>query len=202
MSDPAKPGLSSDFLRRLSFLPYDDPPLPPIGSTVLCLFDNGDETRGWYIQCQNATNPAFEKESPQDDWWRETPGHKTELVGRDRQTTVKGEDSERVEENQVISVGKQLTLQNDAGASLTLHESGAVILRDKWNNRMVLGGASGGLGEPTDFVWETLSGNVRWNLNNNQLNIVNAADVTIAEESVIVVGSTDSDGDTNNNRGY
>jgi hypothetical protein len=202
VSDPAKPALSTDWLRRLSFTPGDDPPLPPVGSTVMCLFDNGDEVRGWYMQCQNATNPAFEKESVQDDWWRETPGRKTEVVGGDRQTTVKGEDAERIDQGRVLSVGKALILRNDAGASLTLHESGAVVLGDAFGNTLVLGGASGGLSSPTDFSWQTVSGNCNWNLGGNQLNIVNASDVTISGKSVATLTALDTGGDALTTRGW
>lgn len=202
VSDPAKPGLASDWLRRIQPLPFYDPPLPPIGSTVICFFDGGDETRGWYLQCQNDTNPPFGKASAQNDQWQEIPGNQTEQVEGDRSCTIKGEDSERVDQNQTVRVGKQLRLQNDAGASLTLHESGAIVLQDAWGNKLVLGGASGGLGTSTDFQWNTVSGNCTWNLGGNELNIVNASNVTISNKSVATIGAVDSDGDTLITRGW
>ncbi len=51
-----------------------------------------------------------------------------------------------------------------------------------------MGGASG-----TEWTWQA---------NGSVIAIVNASDVTINGKSIIVVGSTDTDGDTNNNRGY
>lgn len=187
VSDPAKPGLSSDWLRRLTSTPYEDAPLPPVGSTVMALFDGGDETRGWYLECQNATNPNFPKESPQEDLWREVPGSRRD----------------RTDKNQTISVGQKLRLQNDAGAYLELHESGAVILGDAFGNRLVLGGQSAAIaGVATNFLWEGGGGNCTWDLNGGTLSFADAANITINGSSIIVVGSTDSDNDINNTRGY
>jgi hypothetical protein len=202
VADPAKPALETTWLRRCLPQPHLDPPLPKVGTTVLIWYIDGKETNGWYAVCQNDTNPPKKKDNAQDDYWEDIPGKFTGEVGGDRSTTIQGKDSERVEETQTISVGKQLTLKNDAGASLTLHESGAVVLEDAFGNKLVLGGATGSLGQTTDFFWDTKTGNVRWNLNDNELQIINPGDVKIDGHSVIVVGSTDTDGDTNFERGY
>jgi hypothetical protein len=185
----------TDWLYRLTPDPYSDPPVPRIGQTVAVMFFDGDAHSGCYLGVlTNSPNPEQSTDAPILDDARTIEGDRVESVGRN--------DSQRVEESQTIAVGKQLKLQNDAGASLTLHESGAVVLQDAFGNKLVLGGQSGGLGNPTDFQWNTVSGNCNWNLGGNALNIQNAADVTIAGKSVIVTGSTDSDSDVNNTRGY
>jgi hypothetical protein len=113
VSDPAKPGLNSDWLRRSLDCPYLDPPLPPVGSTVLCFFVEGNELNGWYQSCVNATNPPLDKVDEQLGYAIEVPG----------------ERRDRTRETHDISVGKSLTLTTDSGASIVLTESGAIELR-------------------------------------------------------------------------
>lgn len=218
VADPSRPGLESDWLLRLQPFPYLDPPLPAIGQTVICLFEDGKESSGWYLTCVNQTNPALAKESPQNDWWCEIPGHRTEKiggkrdttiaetdtteVGSDRSTTVKGRDDERVDLHQEVSVGLSLTLKNDAGASLTLTAAGAVVLADAYGNRMVLGGATGSVpGVTTDFAWQTNS-NAVLNLGGNSFAITNANNVTIAGKSVTTIGALDTASEALVTRGW
>lgn len=186
--------VQTDWLYRLTPDPYSDPPLPRVGQTVAIMFFEGDAHSGCYLGVlTNDPNPERSSDAPILDDAR--------LIEGDRIAKVSKNDSQRVEENQTIAVGKQLKLQNDAGASLTLHESGAVILQDAFNNKLVLGGSSAGLGNSNNFEW-TAQSNCTWNLNGNALNFTNAGDVKINGQSAIVVGSTDSGGDTNNTRGY
>lgn len=122
VSDPAKPGLNSDWLRRSLDCPYLDPPLPPVGSTVLCFFVEGNELNGWYQSCVNATNPPLDKVNEQLGYAIEVPG----------------ERRDRTREAHEVSVGKSLTLTTDSGASITLTESGAIELRSAGGVVMVL----------------------------------------------------------------
>lgn len=185
----------TDWLFRSTNSHSDDPQVPKPGMTVEVRFIDGDPHRGVYCGVlTNLPNPEQGTSNPLIDDARTIEGDRVFQVGNN--------DNLRVDQNQSVSVGKQLTLQNDAGAALILHESGAVILQDRWGNRMVLGGYTGGLDESSDFVWNTQSGHCNWNLNGRQLHINNPGDVTIAGKSVIVKGSVDTGGNVNNDRGY
>ena len=185
----------TDWLWRILASPSDDPPVPKVGQTVEICFIDGDPHQGCYKgTLTNAPNPEQTTPDPLLDDARVIEGIRKETVQKD--------DQQRIDQNQTVSVGKKLRLQNDAGAFLELTETGAIVLQDKWGNKLVLGGQSGGLNQPSDFIWNTITGNCKWNLGGNALEIQNASDVTIAGKSVIVVGSKDSDNDTNNQRGY
>jgi hypothetical protein len=158
VSDPAKPGLDSDWLRRVQSHPFIDPPLPPIGSTVLCFFVDGSELNGWYQSCVNATNPPLDKTDEQLDYAIETPGERSDRTRKDHE----------------ISVGKTFVLKNDAGASITLTESGAIEIRSAGGQVM------------------TLDADIQ----------IQANDVKIQGKSAIVIGSIDTRGDANITRGY
>jgi hypothetical protein len=92
----------------------------------------------------------------------------------------------RIDEDGVIDAGRTLTLRNDAGASIRLTESGHVVICDAFGHCLNLSGGDG----------------ITWDLNNDALSFVNAADVTIEGQSVLVIGSKDTDNDTNITRGY
>ena len=112
VSDPAAPGLDTDWLRRLTDSPFVDPPLPPIGSTVLVMFVDGDPTNGWYLSCTNDTNPPQSKGNAIADFW----------------AVVKGEATERTDKDRTINVGGSLRLQTDGGAYIELAQNGNIVL--------------------------------------------------------------------------
>lgn len=124
VSDPVAPSLESDWVRRLQPFPGFDPPLPKVGSTVIVFYIDGVVTNGWYLQCVNNTNPPLDKASPLDDL----------------HSAVPGERNDRTNGNQVINVGKSLTLKNDAGASITLTEGGDVVITDSSGGSISLSG--------------------------------------------------------------
>lgn len=112
----AAPGLSSDWTRRLQVMPGYDPPLPPVGATVLILSIDGIETNQFYLHCVNDTNPPHDKPSSRDDLHSSVPG------------------------SQVVDVGETLTLKNKAGASITLEKEGDVVIEDASGNKITLSG--------------------------------------------------------------
>lgn len=193
VADPANPRIESDWLRRLSLAPGIDPPMPEVGQTALCLFIDGLFNNGWFLPVENETNPPQETATPLKDYAEIIPGSKVVQIDQD--------ETKRIEENITYRVGKQATFVNDAGASLTLLEAGATEFKDAFGNRIVVGGLSAGLPYLSDLVID-FNTDIRINLNGQELKILNAADVSINGISVIVVGSTDNDGDINNTRGY
>ncbi|MBD2060518.1 hypothetical protein H6F88_31750 [Oculatella sp. FACHB-28] len=87
VSDPAKPDLSSDWLRRINPFPFIDPPLPTVGQTVLCLFIGGDELKGWYLSLNNDTNPPHNKLNPIEDLSLRVPKNLTVHFGETAKVT-------------------------------------------------------------------------------------------------------------------
>ena len=242
----SKGGLTeTDWLMPVKVLPYYDPPIPPVGSSVIIAFLDGNPHDGVYLGSTiNRTNPQDTDQSdPVADNSQVIPGDSRESIGGFFELLIKGylketvekyveatveeyvdlkiksyveatidgylehtvkqTETRRTDQNLTVSSGQTVVLQNDAGASLTLTAAGAVVLRDAFNNVMQLGGVSGGVpGATSDFMWNTVTGNCNWNLGGNALRLSNASDVSIANKSVIVLNSTDSDGDINNTRGY
>jgi hypothetical protein len=196
VTTPQAPGIETPWLRRVLTAPHQDPPLPDIGQTVLVLSIDGDPMNGWYLTANNLANPPQGKGNPVADFWDlvkgdrhlTTEGNLTETVGQNRDLLTNESVNDRAEQNHLIDVGRALTLRNDAGASITLSQSGFIVIRDAFNHRITL---SGGVGN-----------GITWDLGGDSLDFVNAGDVTIAGKSIIVVGSKDSDNDTNNQRGY
>lgn len=183
---PKNMGVDSPWLDRKTTSPSEDPPVPKIGQTVEVSFIDGDPHRGVYSGVlTNAKNVAQDTPSPLIDDAR----------------CIEGSRSERVDKNSTLKVGKKLRLENDAGAYLELHESGALKLGDAFGNTIVLGGFTAAIGPTTDCVINTLS-SVAWNLNGQAINFSNTGNIAIGGQSIVVVGSTDSGGDVNNSRGY
>lgn len=104
VTQPGAPTLETDWIRRLQPSPYIDPPLPPVGSTVLVLSIDGDTTNGWYLQCVNQTNPPLAKADPISDHHQRVPG------------------------DQSINVGSTFTLTVDGGASITVGPGNVVTV--------------------------------------------------------------------------
>jgi hypothetical protein len=135
-SDPAAPGLETDWIRRLLPYPQVDPPLPVIGSTVIVFSIDGDPLNGWYLECVNDTNPVLPKGDPIADFHNVIPG----------------DTDERTDGDRTINVGKSLTLKNDAGASIELAASGDIVLTDSAGNSITLSGGISGISFNTDSL--------------------------------------------------
>ncbi|MBD2256645.1 phage baseplate assembly protein V [Pseudanabaena sp. FACHB-2040] len=155
---PHSPGIQTDWLRRLQSASGFDPPLPAVGQTVIVFSIDGAELNGWYLQVVNDTNPPLPKSSAQDDLYSQVPGRQ----------------DERTEGDRIVRVGKSLTFQNDAGASITLAANGNVVIQDAAGNSMNLAGG---------IAFSTSS-------------------LSVAGKQIATVGSVDSDGDTTISRGW
>ena len=76
-----------------------------------------------------------------------------------------------------------------------------------FGNRLTLGGAGGVSGGKISATSQNrmeslFTTDLHLNMGGNALHIENASDVTVNGISVIVLGSVDTAGDTNNDRGY
>ena len=186
--------LETAWLDRKLSSPSEDPPVPKVGQTVLVEFYDGDPHRGCYAGILiNDVNTAQETDNPLVDEAR--------VIEGDRVESVRQNDRQVIDESQSVKVGKNLKLENTAGAYLELHESGAVILGDAFGNRFVLGGASAGLGLPTDMVMEQ-GGDFVWDLNGFDLSFLAAGGISINGSQVATVGAPDTDGDTLTGKGW
>jgi hypothetical protein len=160
------PGVTTDWLDRLLLSPYDDPPLPKVGQTIVVAFYSGDGHRGCYLGViQNDKNVEQQTATPQLDSAR--------VIEGDLRENVLGESETIVAKDLTYSVGETVTIKNTAGATITLAQEGYAIVKDAWNNRIVLGGASGGLGLPSNVVFEIQSP-LYLDLNGQALQIVDA----------------------------
>lgn len=188
------PETMTDWLDRLNLSPYDDPPLPQVGQTIVVAFYSGDGHQGCYFgTVTNDRNVEQKTTTPALDSARVIPGDLLE--------NIEGQSVSVIRKDLTFTVGETVTIQNAAGASLTLTEAGVAIVADKWGNRIVLGGASGGLGLPSDVLVQIQSP-LTLDLNGQPLNITEATSVSINGQQVATVGAIDNSGDTITSRGW
>jgi hypothetical protein len=188
------PETMTDWLDRLIVSPSDDPPLPQLGQTVVVAFYSGDGHHGCYFGAlTNDRNVEQKTTTPALDSARVVPGDLLE--------NVEGESKSVIRKDLIFDVGQTVLIKNAAGASLTLTEAGVAIVEDAWGNRIILGGASGGMGLPSDVIAE-FQASMTIDLNNHSLSIVDANNVSINGKQVATIGATDSRGDNLTTRGW
>lgn len=187
---------------------HTDEPLPLPGTTVLVALVEGNPHDLVLLRTLgNDTNPPDPNQStPLNDNTTEIPGNDRTVILGNQSHGIAGDEERETDGKTIIKTNGEvyrietpygqvevearntITLKNKAGASLTLEQNGAVTLRDAFGHVWTLGGASGG-------EWQ-------WNLNGAAIAVVNAGGFTINGKEIIVTGSTDTDGDVNNSRGY
>jgi len=199
---PSSPSLESDWLYRLTPNPDLDSPVPKIGQTVMALFQDGVETEGFYSCIQNATNPAISSDEPLIDHVESTKGKRLIDTVKDLLITVAGKWSAQITGNINIRSNSRVTFSNLAGATLTLHEVGVVILQDSLGNQVVLGGQTLGLGYSSDIIFNMISSNLTLNMNNHSLQLNNCSDLKIGANSAVVVGALVTNGNSVTTKGY
>ena len=199
---PSSPSLESDWLYRLTPNPDLDSPVPKIGQTVMALFQDGVETEGFYSCIQNATNPAISSDEPLIDHVESTKGKRLIDTVKDLIITVAGKWSAQITGNINIRSNSRVTFSNLAGATLTLHEVGVVILQDSLGNQVVLGGQTLGLGYSSDIIFNMISSNLTLNMNNHSLQLNNCSDLKIGANSAVVVGALVTNGNSVITKGY
>jgi hypothetical protein len=188
------PETTTDWLDRLNFSPFDDPPVPKVGQTIVVAFYSGDGHTGCYFgTIINEKNQEMATDAPLIDHGRVVEGDNLQNVGRDKKTVV-ARDSE-------LLAGRWVRIKNESGASIELHPAGVATVQDAFGNKVILGGASGGLGLPSDVIFDIQSP-LRIDLNGQILQIFDASGVTINGQQVATIGAIDTDGDTLTTRGW
>ncbi|MGL5058606.1 MAG: hypothetical protein ACRC62_01395 [Microcoleus sp.] len=134
---------NTGWLQRCNLSPFADPPLPPIGSTVLIGFIGGNTHDGvWLGVLTNLRNPPFDQSSPIADNSQTIPGDSmTATLGNSYASTignaeneiqgnydsiVDGNESRRTEGDVDIAGAKSMRLHNDAGCELLHDEDGSL----------------------------------------------------------------------------
>lgn len=215
----AQGGLSqSDWIPAGRSTSFTDEPIPPPGTHCLIALVDGDPHKPFMLRTlSNATNPPDEGQlEPTKDCTTRIPGTDRQLVEGDRVIEVRGEQEEAIEGdcyltvkgqkyaisaelgaiiisamgagvgNVLITADQQIVL-SQGGGSATL-AGGVWIFQNVTGQRWTMGGGAGN-------AWE-------WDLGGAAVRVTNCSGFTINGKEVIVVGSTDSGGDTNNSRGY
>ena len=186
VTDPACPELETNWLRRMVSCPGLDAPLPPIGSSVVVHFVDGDPTDGVYTPIMNDTNPPLGKDDPIRDHYESVPGDRVSSTGKARRETV--------EETYTIKVGVSFRLENAIGAYIELAASGQVIISDSFGHKLTLG--AGGLNNLLE--WDMAGANVQFkNCGDMQISQTSSGFKTIA-----TVTAPDSHGDTLTGAGW
>jgi hypothetical protein len=194
----SSPQLESDWLRRLSTTPFVDEALPLIGQTVLVLWADGLETNGYYLTVNNLTNPPRDKEDIIKDYSAEIPGNKSVLVNGNDDLTVKGEVEVTSEKSVTakadldckVEVKRNFIAQ--ALQAITLSAAQYVLLQaGTWAIKLFSNGTS-----------EMSGGVLTVNCAGFGFRLINVGTMSINDKPVVVLGATDSDGDTIVTRGW
>lgn len=196
---------------------HTDEPIPPVGTTVLIGFVEGDASDGYILRTlANDTNPPDNSQSaPLLDNTEEISGSDRRSVVGDSQHLVAGNHTQTIYGDMTVTCqgdtlsvttptgninisaaggvgevsisGDYLVKLQQGGASLVA-TGGSWVFTNASGQSWVLGGASGS-------EWS-------FNMGGATLNIANAGDVQINGKSVAVVGAKDTHSDTLVNRGY
>jgi len=136
------------WLERINIAPADDPPLPPIGSTVCVGFYGGNPHDGFYLGTPtNLKNPPFEQDDAvrdstttiAGDRSRSVIGGEYDVVKGDREfetegnydRITEGQENRRTEGDLDVSGGQSMTIANDAQCKIHHDRSGFTCHVDK-----------------------------------------------------------------------
>lgn len=187
---------------------HTDEPLPLPGTTVVIALVEGNPHDLILLRTiSNDTNPPDTgQKAPINDNTTEIPGNDRTIISGKQFHGIAGDEERETDGKTIIKTNGEayrvetpygrvevearntIVLKNKAGASLTLEQNGSVTLRNSAGQIWTLGGSSG-----SQWVWDLAGASI---------NVINAGGFTINGKQVIVVGSTDSDNDVNNSRGY
>ncbi len=212
----SKAGLApTDWLAHCNPTPATDAPIPLVGSTVYFQFLDGDPHDGvWIGVTHNDTNPPDPSQSdPVNDCAVEVPGNDRRTVIGEATHQVTGNRSDEVDGSHRHEVGGDLAISTRFGEvsisadqnQITIKGKTQVRIEDGSGGYVVMAGGTLRLGNAAGQEWVMggASGSEwTWNANNGIINVVAVQDFRINGKSVIVVGSHDSRGDTNNSKGY
>ncbi|MBW4670430.1 MAG: hypothetical protein KME60_24195 [Cyanomargarita calcarea GSE-NOS-MK-12-04C] len=162
----------------------------------------------------NDTNPPDPTQSdPVNDCAVEVPGNDRRTVVGDSIHQTTGDRIDEIDKSHAVKVEDNFTLNTQIGeitltaegSQVTIKGQTQVRLEDGSGGYVVMSGGALRFGNAAGQEW-VMGGSSgsewTWNAGGAAIAIVGASDVTINGKSIIVVGSKDSDNDTNNQRGY
>jgi hypothetical protein len=192
---------------------FTDEPLPKAGTTVAIAFIEGNPHDPVLFRTYpNDTNPPdANQQNPADDHTTEIPGSERHLVGGNRYHKVNGAESRETENDLTITCNGDLLMIDAPNGNIEISAlSGEVVVKGFVRVRFEDG--SGAYSQMQNGQWTFAdAGGQKWtmgggrstfDLGGGTFDIVNAGDATINGQSILVVGSTDTDEDTNITRGY
>lgn len=194
----------------------EDEPLPPVGTTVLVGAANGDPHDLHLIRtlCNDTNPPDPTQRSPRDDMTIEIPGDERRTVAGNQVNQTGGDRADEVTgEYSLTAKGQSLTIDALTGGMELTALVGDVVVRGMRSVRLedgsgsfiLLAAGTVTIGNAAGQTWQLgvgTGGGCSWNLNGGKAALTNCTGFTINGKEVIVVGSTDSDNDVNNTRGY
>ncbi len=216
VSPQSKAGLApTDWLSHCNPAPAMDAPIPAVGSTVYFQFLDGDPHDGvWLGVTHNDTNPPDPTQTdPVRDCAVEVPGNDRRTVIGDGTYQVVGDRVDETDLNHVVKVEQNYALTTSVGEvnleaannKVTITGLTEVRLEDGSGGYIVMAGGKLRFGNAAGQEWELggASGTSwTWNAAGSAIAITNASDVTINGKSILVIGSTDNDGDVSVFKGY
>lgn len=145
---PKMGATESYWLERINIAPSDDPPIPPIGSTVCVGFYDGNPHDGFWVGVtSNLKNPPFEQSDAVKDSSSTIPGDRARsVIGNEYDTVIgdrefetqgsydritEGEEIRRTEQNLTVNGGASMTIENDAKCRIHHDKAGFTCHTDK-----------------------------------------------------------------------
>jgi hypothetical protein len=211
---------------------YSDEPIPPVGTTVLVGFVEGDVSDGFLLRTlsNNKNPPDVSQSDPINDNTHEIPGDERRQIGGDRKLEVGGDEDITVEGDLTIRCnGEKIVINapqgdieiiSSGGGNIKIDGSFNVDIRTKktvnitGDEKITLrqGGATlvaaNGYWEITNALGQRFrfggsnGGVMELDLNGSNMNLINATDIQINGKSIATVGAIDSRGDTIVDRGW
>lgn len=145
---PKMGATESYWLERINIAPADDPPIPPVGSTVCVGFYDGNPHDGFWIGVtSNLKNPPFEQADAVKDSSSTIPGDRARSVigneydvvkgDRELETTgnydrmTEGQENRRTEQDLSVSGGQSMTIENDSQCRIHHDQAGFTCHTDR-----------------------------------------------------------------------
>ena len=211
---------------------YSDEPIPPVGTTVLIGFVEGNSSDGFLLRTlsNNKNPPDASQSDPINDNTHEIPGDERRQIGGDSKIDVGGEENITVEGDLTIRCnGEKIVITAPQGDIEIISSGGGNIKIDGSFNVDILtkktiniaakekitlsqGGATF---IAANGYWEIKNasgqrfrfggsngGVMECDLNGSNMNLINADDIQINGKSIATVGAIDSRGDTIVSRGW
>lgn len=211
---------------------YSDEPLPPVGTTVLVGFVEGDSSDGFLLRTlsNNRNPPDTSQANPIKDNTHEIPGDERRQIAGDRKVEIGGDEERIVQGDLSISCkGEKISIDAPQGdIEVSASGGGNIKISGSFNVDVLTKKTISIVGDQkitlrqgnatliaADGYWELTnasgqrfrfggfgSGIIELDLNGAQMNLINASDIQIQGKSIATVGAIDSRGDALVSRGW